>query len=64
PAQFRAFTGPGIDASQSDIRPVVRAELKTLQSRIQAAIPRTSDRMSKIHLEDALERVKMLLDPK
>ncbi len=64
PAQFRAFIGPGIDASQSDIRPVVRAELKTLQSRIQAAIPRTSDRMSKIHLEDALERVKMLLDPK
>lgn len=56
--------GGNIDASQSDIRPVVRAELKTLQSRIKAAIPRTSDRMSKIHLEDALERVNMLLDPK
>lgn len=64
PAQFRQFFGPGIDASQSDIRPVVRAELKTLQSRIRAAIPRTSDRMSKIHLEDALERVKNILDPK
>jgi hypothetical protein len=64
PAQFRAFLGPGIDASQSDIRPVVRAELKTLQARIKAAIGRTSDGMSKIHLEDALERVNMLLDPK
>ncbi|MBO3698729.1 zinc-dependent metalloprotease [Roseivirga sp. E12] len=64
PAQFRRFFGPGIDASQSDIRPVVRAELKTLQSRVRAAIPRTADRMSKIHLEDALERIKNILDPK
>lgn len=63
-AQFRAFVGAGIDASQSDIRPVVRAELKTLQARIKAAIPKTSDRMSKIHLEDALERVNNILDPK
>ncbi len=64
PAAFRRFAGPGIDASQSDIRPVVRAELKTLQSRVRAAIPRTSDRMSKIHLEDALVRINDILDPK
>ncbi|MFT6873076.1 MAG: hypothetical protein ACJAVN_002091 [Roseivirga sp.] len=63
-AAFRRFAGPGIDASQSDIRPVVRAELKTLQSRVRAAIPRTSDRMSKIHLEDALVRINDILDPK
>lgn len=64
PSQFRAYYGPGIDASQSDIRPVVRAELKQLQSSIKAAIPRTRDRMSKIHLQDALERVNNILDPK
>jgi len=64
PAAFRRFAGPGIDASQSDIRPVVRAELKTLQSRVRAAIPRTADRMSKIHLEDALVRINDILDPK
>lgn len=64
PAAFRGFAGPGIDASQSDIRPVVRAELKTLQSRVRAAIPRTADRMSKIHLEDALVRINDILDPK
>ncbi|MFY0591650.1 MAG: zinc-dependent metalloprotease [Roseivirga sp.] len=64
PAQFRQFFGPGVDASQSDIRPVVRAELKTLQSRVRAAIPRTSDRMSKLHLQDALERINNILDPK
>ena len=52
------------DTSQSDISSVARAELKTLQARIKAAIPRTSDRMSKIHLEDALEKVNNILDPK
>ena len=56
--------GPSFDASQSDIRSVARAELKTLQSRVRAAISRTSDRMSKIHLEDALVRINDLLDPK
>jgi len=56
--------GGRINAKHSDIRPVVRAELKALQSSIRAAIPRTRDRMSKIHLEDALVRVNDILDPK
>ncbi len=64
PAQFRRFAGPQINASQSDIRPVVRGELKTLQANIRGAISRTSDRMSKLHLEDALERINVILDPK
>jgi hypothetical protein len=64
PAAFRRFVGPQINASQSDIRPMARGELKTLQSSIRSAIPRTSDRMSKLHLEDALERVNSILDPK
>ncbi len=55
--------GDSLDASQSDIRSVARAELKRLQSTIRAAIGRTSDGMSKIHLEDALERVNDILDP-
>jgi uncharacterized protein DUF4953/uncharacterized protein DUF5117/uncharacterized protein DUF5118 len=62
PAAFRRFFGPGIDASQSDIRPVVRAEMNTLKRSIQAAIPRTSDRMSKYHLQDAVERINNALD--
>ncbi|MHA7131919.1 zinc-dependent metalloprotease [Algoriphagus namhaensis] len=64
PARFRRFVGPQINASQSDIRPMVRGELNTLQRQLRAAIPRTSDRMSKLHLQDALERVNMILDPK
>lgn len=61
PAQFRAFAGPQINAAQSDIRPMARGELKTLQSQIKGAVGRTSDRMSKLHLEDALERINKVL---
>ncbi len=63
PAAFRGFAGPQIDASQSDIRPMARGEFKTLQREIGAAIPKTSDKMSKLHLEDALERINKILDP-
>ncbi|SDA97142.1 protein of unknown function [Algoriphagus alkaliphilus] len=61
PTQFRAFAGPQINASQSDIRPMARGELKTLQSQIRGAIGKTSDRMSKLHLEDALARIEKIL---
>lgn len=61
PAQFRQFVGPQLNASQSDIRPMARGELKTLQSQIRSAIGRTSDRMSKLHLEDALARIEKIL---
>ena len=64
PAQFRSRVGPQINASQSDIRPIVRGELKSLQRQVKAAIPKTSDRVSKLHLEDALERINLILDPK
>ncbi|KPQ19279.1 MAG: hypothetical protein HLUCCX10_03065 [Algoriphagus marincola HL-49] len=64
PAQFRRFLGPQINASQSDIRPMVRGELKTLQRQIKGAIPRTSDRMSKLHLEDLDARIEMIFEPK
>jgi hypothetical protein len=52
-----------LNASQSDIRPAARASLNVLQAEIQRAIPRTSDTMSKIHLEDSLERINAILDP-
>lgn len=64
PARFRSFVGPQINASQSDIRPMARGELKTLKRQITAAIPRTSDKVSKLHLEDALDRINNILDPK
>lgn len=65
PANIRAFVGgTPIDVSQSDIRPMVRAELKTLRTQINGAIVRTGDAMSKYHLEDAVQRINQILDPK
>ncbi len=53
-----------VNASQSDIRSVARAELNILKREIKNSIGRTSDNMSKYHLQDALERIDMVLDPK
>lgn len=65
PAQFRRFVSrTNVNVSQSDIRAVVRAELKALQSSVRNAVGRTGDTMSRIHLQDALERIDNILNPK
>ncbi|MFI2741937.1 zinc-dependent metalloprotease [Zhouia sp. PK063] len=56
--------GTSVNVSQSDIRPVVRAELVNLKSDIKRGIARTSDKMSRYHLQDALQRIELILDPK
>jgi hypothetical protein len=53
-----------VDVVQSDIRSVTRAELNTLKGEVLRAIPRTSDRMSKYHLQDVVVRIDNILDPK
>ncbi|GAK93620.1 hypothetical protein JCM19298_957 [Nonlabens ulvanivorans] len=58
------FGGSAVDVEQSDIRPIVRAELKQLRSDAKRAISRTSDQLSKIHLDDLVERIDLILDPK
>ena len=65
PAAWRSWISrTNVDVAQSDIRSVARAELRTLRGEVQAAIPRTSDRMSKYHLQDVLVRIDNILDPK
>ena len=51
-----------VNTSQSDIRAVVRAELKTLRSQLRSA--RGGDAMSRIHIADAIERINDILDTK
>ncbi len=64
PAAFRRFVKrTNINVNQSDIRAIVRAELKTLQRSIRAAAVNSSG-MKRIHLQDALVRIKDILDPK
>ncbi|MUH35474.1 DUF5117 domain-containing protein [Zobellia amurskyensis] len=53
-----------VHTSQSDIRSVARGELRSIQRIIKSAINRTTDTMSKYHLEDVNERIEQILDPK
>ncbi|MGW9683993.1 zinc-dependent metalloprotease [Flagellimonas sp. 2504JD1-5] len=53
-----------INTSQSDIRSVARAELNNLKRDISSGLGRISDTMSRYHLQDALERIDLILDPK
>jgi hypothetical protein len=54
----------GPDPKKTDVTSVVRAHLSSLRSEIQAALPATTDTMSKYHLMDISERIKDALDPK
>ena len=53
-----------VNTSQSDIRAIVRAELKSLKNLINSSISKTVNSMNKIHLRDAVERINLILDPK
>ncbi|WP_040281156.1 zinc-dependent metalloprotease [Psychroserpens damuponensis] len=50
-----------VNTSQSDIRAVVRAELKSLRSQLRSA--RGGDTLSRMHIADAIERIDMILNP-
>lgn len=52
------------DISRSDVPSIVRAQLTSLKAIVAAAIPNTSDKISKLHLIDLQERIKKALDPK
>lgn len=63
-AQFRRFLGmTSVNVSQSDIRPMVREQLETLQSDIRTAKNRVSDRATRVHLADAEQRIENILNP-
>ena len=53
-----------VDVSQSDIRPVVRGNLKALLSSLNSASRRNRDTMTAYHIDDLKERVDAILNPK
>jgi hypothetical protein len=55
---------PPLSIRFTDVSSVIRGELRTLQSEINAAVPGTADKMSKYHLQDVADRIKKALDPK
>jgi hypothetical protein len=59
----RGRFGSSIDVAQSDIRPIIRAELETLLRDSKRASNSTGDRLSRIHLRDLSERIDLILNP-
>ena len=49
---------------QTNIKAIARGTLKSLKSEINSAAGRQSDKTSRYHLEDLVERINMILDPK
>jgi hypothetical protein len=52
-----------VTVAQSDIRALARAELVTLRSAAARAAGRTSDRATRIHLEEIVDRIGKILEP-
>jgi len=62
PRGFAVLFGGNI--RNTDIPSIARAQLVDLRTEITAAIPRTTDKLSRYHLQDLLERIKQALNPK
>jgi len=70
PAASAAPQAPGgargapAPVTTADFRPILKSEMRALDADLAAAIAKTSDRMSKAHLEDARDQIATMLDPK
>jgi len=51
-----------VDVSQSDIRPLIRGQLKELRAEASRAAERTNDPMTRYHLEDVVVRIDRILE--
>jgi Met-zincin/Domain of unknown function (DUF5117)/Domain of unknown function (DUF5118) len=54
----------GGDIRNTDIPSIARAHLNLLKQKIGQAIPASTDKLSRYHLQDVLERIRQALDPK
>ncbi len=51
-----------VDMERSDIRPLVRAQLRSLRAEASSAARRTGDRVTRAHLQDVVARIDEILD--
>ncbi|WP_439881999.1 zinc-dependent metalloprotease [Pontibacter sp. MBLB2868] len=54
--------GTPVELSQSDIRSIARGELVKLEKQLKAARSQKTDQLTKYHIEDALVRIKKILE--
>ncbi len=53
-----------MDVKRSDIISVLKGNLRSLRIEIKSAIPLVTDKMTQYHLQDVLDRINNILDPK
>ena len=58
------FKQSTVNIGQSDIKAMVRGELNRIKREIRAAVSKASNTTSRYHLQDAIARIDMALDPK
>ena len=54
---------PAVEINRSDIRSLVKAQLRILQNQLRGMATNYPDRMSRYHLQDLSDRIKEALDP-
>jgi hypothetical protein len=58
------ITFGGGDIKKTDIVSVAKGTLRSVKAEISAALPSISDKMTRYHLQDMLERIERILNPK
>ncbi|WP_194852456.1 zinc-dependent metalloprotease [Nonlabens antarcticus] len=59
----RGRGGDYYDVSQSDVRSIVRGQLKSLQSQLRSSMRGSRDTVTRFHYDDLLARIDMILNP-
>jgi hypothetical protein len=55
---------PAVQLAFTDIRPLVRAQLTVLRIAVRSRLARTTDPVTRAHLQDAGARISEILEPK
>ena len=60
----RALNRRTVSYNETDIPSIARGQLSELKRDVKTALSITSDRLSKVHLQDVLAKIDAALDPK
>ena len=58
------FKATGFNASLSDVKPIVRGELNRIKRDVKRALATAPNTITRYHLQDIVERIDNILDPK
>lgn len=64
PGVTYGFSTRVVELEKTDLPSIARGHLEILKGSIQKAIPLQTDKLSKYHLKDVLQRIDLALDPK